>query len=80
MKIIFNAKKNYKINSDNKVLYIAKRLIKNNTFWWNLLPAIAITAIFFLLKRDAVSYIVGCIGILNWGAVIRIIKSYTNNA
>ena len=57
-------------NNANTLLCAVKKLAKNDTFWWNLLPAIAITAMFFLFKRDAVSYIVGWIGILNWFAVI----------
>jgi hypothetical protein len=60
-------------NNANTLLCAVKKLVKNDTFWWNLLPAIAITAMFFLFKRDAVSYIVGCIGILNWFAVIAMI-------
>ena len=64
-------------NNANLLLCAVKKLVKNNTFWWNLLPAIAITAMFFLFKRDAVSYIVGCIGILNWIAVIALtIKAF----
>mgnify|MGYP003589292123 CR=1 FL=1 len=57
-------------NNANLLLCAVKNLVKNDTFWWNILPAIAITIMFFLFKRDAVSYIVGCIGILNWFAVI----------
>lgn len=64
-------------NNANFLLCAVKKLVKNDTFWWNLLPAIAITAMFFLFKRDAVSYIVGCIGILNWIAVIALtIKAF----
>lgn len=64
-------------NNANLLLCAVKKLVKNDTFWWNLLPAIAITAMFFLFKRDAVSYIVGCIGILNWIAVIALtIKTF----
>lgn len=57
-------------NNANTLLCAVKKLVKNDTFWWNLLPAIVITAMFFLFKRDAVVYIVVCIGILNWFAVI----------
>ena len=57
-------------NNANTLLCAVKKLVKNDTYWWNLLPAIAITARFCLFKREAVSYIVGCIGILNWFAVI----------
>ena len=62
--------KNPQGNEVNTMLCAVKLLVKDSTFWWNLIPAIAITAMFFLFKRDAVSYIVGCIGILNWIAVI----------
>ena len=60
-------------NNANTLLCIVKKLVKNVTFWWNLMPAIAITTMFFLFERDIVSYIVGCIGILNWVIVIAII-------
>lgn len=62
-----------KDNNANTLLCAVKKIVINDTFWWNLLPAIAITVMFFLLKRDAMSYIVGCLGILNWFAVIAII-------
>ena len=57
-------------NNDNTLLCAVKKLVKNDTFWWNLMPAITITVMFFSFNRDAVSYIAGCIGILNWFAVI----------
>lgn len=59
-------------NSNKKMKNISKKLLKNNIFWWNLLPAISTTVIFFLFKRDVMSYIVGCFGILNWLVVIVI--------
>ena len=59
-------------NNANTLLCAVKKLVKNNIFWLNLMPAIAITAMFFLFERDIVSYIVGCIGILNWVIVIAI--------
>lgn len=37
-------------NNANTLLCAVKKLVKNDTFWWNLLPAIAITAMFFLFK------------------------------
>ena len=62
--------KNPQGNEVNTMLCAVKLLVKDSTFWWNLIPAIAITTMFILFKRDVLSYIVGCIGVLNWGIVI----------
>jgi hypothetical protein len=47
-----------------------KLLLKEYIFWWNLLPAVMITILFFMFEKDFLSYVVGCVGILNWVAVI----------
>ena len=65
-----NLSETTKGNNANTLLCAVKLLVKDSTFWWNLIPAIAITTMFILFKRDILSYIVGCIGILNWFIVI----------
>jgi len=65
-----NLSENTEGNNANTLLCAVKLLVKDSTFWWNLIPAIAITTMFILFKRDILSYIVGCIGILNWFIVI----------
>jgi hypothetical protein len=65
-----NLSESTKGNNANTLLCAVKLLVKDSTFWWNLIPAIT-NSMFILFERNALSYICGCIGMLNWFVVIE---------
>jgi len=51
-----------------------KKLLTNDVFLWNLIPAVLITITFFGVEKDLLVYFMGIMGIVNWAIVFTLIR------
>jgi hypothetical protein len=51
-----------------------KKLLTNDVFLWNLIPAVLITITFFGVEKNLLTYFMGVIGIANWAIVFTLIR------